>query len=929
MSSLPVSNLSISAIRNYFGGTDPSSLAEYRGGGVYFLRENSETQIRDAAGSQNVGITQALQKNTDTWGAGISGSTAVVISRSYADSVSTVSLGPSVNVAGISTNSVFNGVVVAHNYTGTTGAVTEVTGAAVTRQLQVTGDNGIQFRAICLSESIGTLVVGHRVNSSTGLREPILLQITGDSLTTGRIVTTAYAGISDANLEAVAVCNSGVTLATFVASRVTRGTGAAQALVTAYGDANFQRIWEQNLSPSTGTGLEPRGIAVSPDGAVVYVVGTCSSATGGFIIALQASSGQVMWRRSYTHPDSTVQFNSVVCTPSGDVLAAGIYTYNRTGPVLVCVSALGETRWFGRVDFGTDASCNTVWSDGSSVVIAATRNPSAALESSLLRLQSASLANLEDYNRHLTPSYTSISRVERFDGGINGTSYLRSDPLELWVSNNSVTTNSYYTPTVTVVSAPGYTAFNWDYTFSRCAHLDWTSLNGYDPISLSDFQGKGHQSPWYQEVYTQSGFGTGSYRQKLLLDWEASSRGVAWSLDSNDYYYSHSAYPYIISAHSETYNATKQVATAYYPTAAGGEQISDFVRCGDRGVAFVGQISSTGYPDVHGIITKTDYAFNNPNSWKRRLTGSLRLAFTQAVTRMVTQEAVGYVGISDVINVGGWVLDSVHNPILVQYQGSNGNLRYQKRLSVSGTIESMTLSALNDCYCLINCTSNYVLTKFDKSGNVLWSKLISVTPNGSRLVVSNARVFVCLTDQILSFDSSGNFLNSININLGIATYYKGIVHASVDAENNLIAAWSTVRYSGDTPIYTSVIIKLLQDGSSAPSVLGSVNITNASISHVAVAGNNQLYVDMFRSSAANRLTGFIPNFVTFPNCTWSISGTDVQITPGTASRITPSGVSYSSYALSVSNLGFTSETLTPNMSDTASATMTRSSIDYL
>ena len=72
-------------------------------------------------------------------------------------------------------------------------------------------------------------------------------------------------------------------------------TPSGMAAVNAYDAATGERLW--NISYTDESGPEPQGLAVSPDGSEVFVIGTGYGAriTRMFLIALDATDGALQW----------------------------------------------------------------------------------------------------------------------------------------------------------------------------------------------------------------------------------------------------------------------------------------------------------------------------------------------------------------------------------------------------------------------------------------------------------------------------------------------------------------------------------------------------------------------------------------------------------------------------------------------------------
>jgi len=150
------------------------------------------------------------------------------------------------------------------------------------------------------------------------------------SAATGRRLWVSRFGNGGDGASAVAVSPGGATV--FVTGFSDNGGDYA---TVAYSTATGRQLWVSRYN-GPGSGFEaaaPQSVAVSPDGATVYVTGTGSGGGGALAgyatVAYRAATGRQLWARRYHGAAHDGFPSSVAVSPAGTtVFVTGLSGYD-------------------------------------------------------------------------------------------------------------------------------------------------------------------------------------------------------------------------------------------------------------------------------------------------------------------------------------------------------------------------------------------------------------------------------------------------------------------------------------------------------------------------------------------------------------------------------------------------------------------------
>ena len=199
--------------------------------------------------------------------------------------------------------------------------------------------------------------------------------------TGARLWTASYRGPAGDNFAtAIAVSPDGSRV--FVTGYSAPTAGAAPDYATvAYAAATGARLWTARYNGPAGDAF-PASLAVSPDGSAVFVTGYSATTTGGFAyatVAYDTATGARRWVARYTGSaatgDSTA--SSVAVSPDGATVfvtgSAATTTSVRDYATIAYAAATGARRWVARyngpLNKGGFGSSVAVSPDGSAVFV--------------------------------------------------------------------------------------------------------------------------------------------------------------------------------------------------------------------------------------------------------------------------------------------------------------------------------------------------------------------------------------------------------------------------------------------------------------------------------------------------------------------------------------------------------------------------------
>jgi PQQ-like domain len=205
-------------------------------------------------------------------------------------------------------------------------------------------------RAVTSPDGSRIFVTGSSSATDTGND---LATVALDAGTGQRSWAARYDGPASLNEDAVDIAISPDGSAVFVTGS-SEGTSTARDFVTVGYDASSgTKLWAKRFDGAAHDVDDPSAVRVSPDGALVFVVGTSlgSLSTGSDIrtIAYDASTGAVQWskRHNGTLDNDDSAFSLAVSPDGSSVIAIGT-SFNSTGGDYATISynaASGATNW--------------------------------------------------------------------------------------------------------------------------------------------------------------------------------------------------------------------------------------------------------------------------------------------------------------------------------------------------------------------------------------------------------------------------------------------------------------------------------------------------------------------------------------------------------------------------------------------------------
>ena len=236
------------------------------------------------------------------------------------------------------------------------------------------GNGNDAAQAIAVSPDGGTVfVTGYSAGGTTHMDYATIAY----NATTGtRLWAQRYNGPGNGNDAAQAIAVSPRGGAVFVTGYSTGSDGAYHYATIAYDAATGARLWAQRYN---GPFLvdEANSVAVSPDGATVFVTGQ-SGGTGGFdyaTVAYNATTGAQLWLQRYHGPGngSDSVANSVAVSPSGGTVFVTGYSSDVWYAIVTIAynATTGAQLWVQQYNgpFSSYASSVAVSPDGATVVV--------------------------------------------------------------------------------------------------------------------------------------------------------------------------------------------------------------------------------------------------------------------------------------------------------------------------------------------------------------------------------------------------------------------------------------------------------------------------------------------------------------------------------------------------------------------------------
>ena len=177
-----------------------------------------------------------------------------------------------------------------------------------------------------------------------------------DTATGAQLWASRYSGPGNGESKArqVTVSPDGATV--FVTGGSTGATSGEDYATVAYDAATGAQLWASRYNGSGNTSDEALSLAVSPDGATVFVTGASAGATSGpdyATVAYNAATGARRWVRRYNGPKNgrDVAF-AVAAGPGGrSVFVTGFSTGATSGQDYATIAynaATGARRWVSR-----------------------------------------------------------------------------------------------------------------------------------------------------------------------------------------------------------------------------------------------------------------------------------------------------------------------------------------------------------------------------------------------------------------------------------------------------------------------------------------------------------------------------------------------------------------------------------------------------
>jgi PQQ-like domain len=237
--------------------------------------------------------------------------------------------------------------------------------------------------AIAVSPDGRTVVVtGSSYLPASG---PEYVTVAYNAATGAQLWARRYSGIDRYGSQADAATVSPDSSTVFVTGSSSDGPYRTVYATIAYSARTGVQLWVSRYhGPVLGGGGGGSHIAVSPDGAIVFVTGTVSS--DGVTVALSARTGTLLWASGYLYPDDIMQSaSSLALSPDGHTvfvtgtsrdlaLDTARYPYH-TGYATVAYDATtGRQRWaasYGRHGnvSSDDALTVVVSADGRTVFV--------------------------------------------------------------------------------------------------------------------------------------------------------------------------------------------------------------------------------------------------------------------------------------------------------------------------------------------------------------------------------------------------------------------------------------------------------------------------------------------------------------------------------------------------------------------------------
>lgn len=181
-----------------------------------------------------------------------------------------------------------------------------------------------------------------------------------------------YHGLGYGQPRAMVVSPNGSTV---LVTGFTRSGPVVEATTVAFRAATGDRLWAARYrSGGPGYSDDAAAIAVSPDGAAVYVTGEGSSKNGpGYYttLAYKTTTGAQLWERNYS-PSSNSAATSVAVSPDGKtVFVTGSTSYGGAYATIAYNAATGAQRWlasYNGVGGGVTGATSVAASPGGSAV---------------------------------------------------------------------------------------------------------------------------------------------------------------------------------------------------------------------------------------------------------------------------------------------------------------------------------------------------------------------------------------------------------------------------------------------------------------------------------------------------------------------------------------------------------------------------------
>ncbi len=244
--------------------------------------------------------------------------------------------------------------------------------AAAGRQLWVSrytgpGNNDDSANAVAVSPDGRTVFVTGQSPSRNGDLDFAYATVAYSAATGRQLWVSRYAGPGDDFAGAVAVSPDGAT----VLVTGTSGSPAASAAATvAYSAATGRQLWVSRYHGPAHSVASAGSVAVSPDGATVFVTGESRRTTGGsyLTIAYRAGTGRQLWASRYNGSSKGLSYaSSMAVSPAGTT----VYVTGESGHDYATVAyraATGRRLWVSRYH-GYEAQSVAVSPNGATVYV--------------------------------------------------------------------------------------------------------------------------------------------------------------------------------------------------------------------------------------------------------------------------------------------------------------------------------------------------------------------------------------------------------------------------------------------------------------------------------------------------------------------------------------------------------------------------------